>query len=88
MQSKVLYILIAFALTIAAVTAFLDDGYDGDEDAFMTFQDMVEKRARSGKNKHKPKWGTCKDNRECLCLFSRGREIYRQCGNGGANIGI
>ncbi|KAJ8035311.1 hypothetical protein HOLleu_22493 [Holothuria leucospilota] len=53
MQSKTLYLLLAFAVTIAAVTAY----YDDDEDDLLTdFQEyMLEKRARKGKGRGKGK---------------------------------
>lgn len=59
MHSKTLYLLLAFAVTIAAVTAYWDD--DDEDDELFDLEDFMEKRGRKsgrkGKGKgKKPKW--------------------------------
>lgn len=53
MQSKMIYLLLAFAVTIAVVTATYED--DDDDDFFTEIENYMEKRGKSKKMKLKGK---------------------------------
>ena len=81
MHSKTLYLLLAFAVTIAAVTAYWDD--DDEDDELFDLEDFMEKRGRKsgrkGKGKgKKPKWQPCPNNDRCRCILRKDGSVKTQ----------